>query len=1157
MSVQFLQKSIIPIFWSEKEPEAVKIAIHNLQMDLKKVLQAEGIAAGANNARIFIATLQGTKELNKAEESENIERKLGSHLNILKDEAGYYRKEAYLILEEQGVLYLLGTDRRGTIYAIYEFCEWMGVSPWYFWADVPVKKKSVIQISDGYRTSDYPSVEYRGIFINDEEELNHWVQLHMDEDTIGVKTYEKVFELLLRLKGNYIWPAMHVNSFNMKPENGALAERMGIVVGTSHCDMLMRSNHREWKPWIEKKGYHDAIYDYSIPGRNREILKEYWKESVEQNKEFEVSYTLGMRGIHDSGFQTKALEGKSGDELIQAKGELLQEVIQTQTGILDDVLGHDTMKTFVPYKEVLNLYDHGLKVPEDLTLIWTNDNYGYVRRYPDENEKKRKGGNGIYYHNSYWAPPGGSYLFICSIPLAHTRNELKKAYEEGIRKLWVMNVGAMKPLEQEMEYYLRLAWEIGKEGALTEDVDRYLEDWLNRNFSWSYGNEMAVILNEFSQLTNVRKIEQMDNDAFSQTAYGDEAATRMNRYKELFDRANLVYEAVQEEEKDAFFELCLMKIHAAYYTNAMYYYGDRSTLCVNQGKMQAAAYYTRLCREFDDARRKLLIYYGDIMAGGKWNGMVTPEDFPPPRTAMFPACTPPLSIGKRQMLIETWNDEPELFFVRPGEKWFEIANAGEGTFEFEITAPDWVKLSETVGTVTTEKRIMVSIENISQNLEGQILIRNLSDNQSVTIKVLVHKEKTECVNIEDGGILTVEADKAEGLEDNKVFYSIKRLGRQEGNLVEANPVETVQLETDSIKEGRLSGTDILSYPVYLTSSGTFLLEIHRFPSLDSTGRIRIGISVDGGEVQIVESESNDEWRGNWKYNTRNNVDKLYLKLPELQNGEHRIEFHAIDRYFAFSRFVIYTRPRKENSLAILSGNQRLPEKWNLDEVLEQFYGAIELPPRPVIYAPLQAPSDTTIPADRITQPVEYGRQITPEQILLMGDNMFTEDHGVIKIDAACVLAQSAYAYYTNYEWQYCSSESYHRSGLAMYIRKPGLSFKANREAPSLQYRLKCQGGSYTVWILMKFNSIEDSNMTIGFDGQMELPENIYQGRRIWRYSAEQVWRWVPVYQTNLSAGEHLLGIYCLASGIRFDRIYITKGEELPSTDEMWENKREN
>ncbi|MDE6518037.1 MAG: glycosyl hydrolase 115 family protein, partial [Acetatifactor sp.] len=337
---------------------------------------------------------------------------------LLCDEKGTLRKEAYLHCLHEGRLVIAGSDRRGTIYGIYDLCEALGVSPWHFWADVPVKTKQEFVLPQGYQKMDYPSVEYRGIFINDEEELEAWVQNYMGEPTIGVKTYEKVFELLLRLKANYIWPAMHVNSFNLTPENGALAERMGIVVGTSHCDMLMRSNYREWKPWTEKKGYTNAVYDYSIEGRNREILKEYWRESVEQNRDYEVCYTLGMRGIHDSGFETRELEGRTEEEIRSAKIALLEKIIADQRAILRETLGHETMMTFVPYKEVLELYDNGLEVPEDMTLVWANDNYGYIRRYPSEKEKRRRGGNGIYYHNSYWAPPSMSCVFLCSIPLA-------------------------------------------------------------------------------------------------------------------------------------------------------------------------------------------------------------------------------------------------------------------------------------------------------------------------------------------------------------------------------------------------------------------------------------------------------------------------------------------------------------------------------------------------------------------------------------------------------------------------------------------------------------------------------------------------------------------------------------------------------------------
>ena len=440
------QGETLGILLASEEDEAVRIAAGNLASDLDKVLGA-GLKFGEGGGKHFLV---GSIEHHRELESGKIRDAL-SH------------KEGYFIRVVGEEILILGADRRGTIYGIYEFSRrFLGVSPWYFFADVPVRKKETVEIPELFELADYPQVEYRGIFINDEEELEAWVKGYFHEETMGVLAYEKIFELLLRLKLNYIWPAMHVNSFNLKRENGELANRMGIVVGTSHCDMLMRSNNREWKPWLAKKGYTDVEYDYTIQGRNREILQEYWAESVDQNRDFEVSYTLGMRGIHDSGFETRGLQGLEGKELLAARIKLLESVIDAQQKILKDHLGHDTMKIFVPYKEVLELYDNGLQVPEDLTLIWTNDNYGYVRRYPGAKEKARKGGNGIYYHNSYWAPPGGSYLFICSIPLAQTANELMKAYAQGIRKLWVTNFGAMKPLEQQISFYAHLAWNAGR-----------------------------------------------------------------------------------------------------------------------------------------------------------------------------------------------------------------------------------------------------------------------------------------------------------------------------------------------------------------------------------------------------------------------------------------------------------------------------------------------------------------------------------------------------------------------------------------------------------------------------------------------------------------------------------------------------------------------
>lgn len=1156
------------VLWGNGEPDAVKLAAQNLAGDLKKVFgdgllvctpeqESQEGEAGSGSRRvsegavICIHTLTGDPADGRAVFS----------ASELYDGEGSLRKEAYSLCVRDGSLHIVGTDRRGTIYGIYTLSEMLGVSPWYFWADVPVKRKESFALEESFAKSDYPSVEYRGIFINDEEELEAWVKNRMGEETIGVKTYEKVFELLLRLKGNYIWPAMHVNSFNVKKENGALAEKMGIVVGTSHCDMLMRSNNREWRPWLAKKGYEGVEYDYSLPGRNREILQEYWRESVEQNKEFEVSYTLGMRGIHDSGFETRALEGLSGEEEKEAKIALLQKVMEDQREILQEALGELPLMTFVPYKEVLPLYDGGLKVPEDITLVWSNDNYGYIRRYPSGQEQKRKGGNGIYYHNSYWAPPGMSYVFLCSIPLAHTANELRKAYGEGIRKLWVINTGAMKPLEQEIEFFLRLAWEIGKENALTEDVDAYAEDWIDRNFSGGIGKETAALLNDFSQITNVRKLEMMDQDAFSQTAYGDEAAARIHAYERLFETGNRIYGSLPEAERPAFFELVLMRIHAAYFTNLAYYYGDRSTLANRQGKAQAAELYAKRTRLLEDARRKMLVYYNKRMLGGKWDGILNPEGFPPPRAAMMPVCTPPLRLPETapKLCVTLWNDGDRLTFSRPGTKWLEIGNAGGGSVEFALEAPEWLELSGNAGCTRTECRILATArrdaacgekeqETARRDAGGRAQLREESRrgciriterNTGETVEIPVERAFVELpghIPCEDDGVVWVRADSSAVLPAG--FRRIKRLGRGGGDLVE------VCAETGAP----------LTYRVHFTSAGEFLLELHRFPSLNSVGRIRIGVSVDGGRVMLLESESRDEHLGSWRDNVRNNVDRLTLRLPCLEAGTHELSFHAVDRYFAFSGFAVYTRARRKNNLvgAVSAENQALPEAFDADRFAEAFYGGIALQPRPVEYARPEGESDTLAASDLIVQAEKYADNVAPGYYLGLGEAPFAEEeNGGIRIDAAAALANKPCAFAEGNGWSYCGSESYGRSGLAMYLPAEEGEGACEPTCPSLSYRVNCSGGSYTVWLLAKFDQKEESCFGLGIDGE-SLPEAaLYNGGCLWRYEAEQIYRWTPVAKQDFSAGEHRIILYVPAAGLRIDRLYLTRGNELPPMDGDW------
>ncbi|MCM1254364.1 MAG: glycosyl hydrolase 115 family protein [Clostridium sp.] len=1182
----------VHILLSDGESPAVKIAARNLETDLQKVM--DGIKVH-NDVQDSVDTddahyvNRGDHAVIHIASADIAGGKIPlSVLQALSDENGKLRKEAYQIRVHNGELYITGSDRRGTVYGIYSLCEQMGVSPWRFLADVPVKKREEFTLPENYCVTDYPSVEYRGIFINDEEELEAWAQNYMKEPTIGIRTYEKIFELLLRLKANYIWPAMHVNSFNRNPENGALAERMGIVVGTSHCDMLMRSNNKEWLPWITEKGYTNAVYDYSIEGRNREILQEYWQESVEQNKDFEVCYTLGMRGIHDSGFETGALEGmenQSAEEKRRAKIKLLERIISDQRSILKQTLSHMPMMTFIPYKEVLELYDNGLSVPEDMTLVWANDNYGYIRRFPSESEQKRAGGNGIYYHNSYWASPGMSYVFLCSIPLAHTRNELQKAWNEGIRKLWVLNSGAMKPLELEITFFLSLAWEIGKEDALTKDVETFVADWADKTFSGKNGREVSMILHDFSQLTNVRKVEHMENGIFSQTAYGDEAAVRIHKYEELFQKGNSIYESLPEIEKPAFYQMVLLRIHAAYFTNLAYYYADRSTLMYERGNMQAAALYTEKSRMFEDIRRSMIAYYNTVMSDGKWNGILNPEGYPPPRAAMMPICTPPLAItGAPKMRVDIWNEEEELEFTDTSEKWIEIGNTGTGAVRVKVFMPAWITITaadagskeETIeitdnilsAQVETELRICMRVTNELTSVQGRIVAQSIDEGFEKHIPVYFRADETDtpgmadeaavpCMATEEDGVIVLEADSAAGLLENATysggnvregasvagnaytedFHVIRRLGSGWGSLVEARKINKKPLV----------------YTFSTKHEGEFLLELHRFPSLNATGRIRIGIAADGDAIRILESFSNDEWKGTWKENVLNNVERLYMTLPFMNAGKHQIALYAVDDYFAFSRLIIYTKPRKENRLAGIRGVQCLPKQWEAVTWAKAFYGRMENRPRAVEYAPVDTPSgeDTLARLSRNVQETEYAKKITPDWYFQQGAHLFTEKDGAVKIDAAAALAQSPFAWKTGDDWCHCAGESFGRSGLCLYVRAGERVWERTEDMPALHYRFYAEGGSYTVWMLVRFRDERESHYRLGMDGEVWSEEKLYRHGNLFRYEGEQIYQWIPAAVYVIEQGEHILDIYHMASGMRFDRFYLTKGSELPPVDTKW------
>lgn len=345
----------------------------------------------------------------------------------------------------RSALVIAGSDRRGTAFGVFSVSEAIGVSPWVWWADVAPAHRETLIVENKTFTSQPPAVKYRGIFINDEDwGLQPWAAKTFEPETgdIGPKTYAKVCELLLRLKANYLWPAMHpsTKAFNHYPKNKIVADDYAIVMGSSHAEPMLRNNVSEWTLPKEQWNYE----------KDRDVVRKYWEQRVQENGRYENTYTIGMRRIHDSAMP--------GGKNTADKVRLLQQVISDQREMLARNVNANVEQVpqiFVPYKEVLPLYQRGLKIPDDVTLVWPDDNHGYIRQLSNPEEQMRGGGAGVYYHLSYWGKPE-DYLWLSTVPPALIWEEMSKAYDHGARTVWVVNVGDIKPTEIGLEFFC--AW---------------------------------------------------------------------------------------------------------------------------------------------------------------------------------------------------------------------------------------------------------------------------------------------------------------------------------------------------------------------------------------------------------------------------------------------------------------------------------------------------------------------------------------------------------------------------------------------------------------------------------------------------------------------------------------------------------------------------
>jgi hypothetical protein len=540
-------------------------------------------------------------------------------------------------------LVIVGSDRRGTAFGVYELSQAIGVSPWYWWADVAPAHRDALFVAAGTHRFGPPSVKYRGIFINDEDwGLQPWAAQTFEPEHggIGPKTYAKVFELLLRLKANTLWPAMHActKPFNSFPENAALADDYAIVMGSSHAEPMLRNNVGEWP--------HDRATDYNYV-TNRDGVRKYWEERVAANGRYENIYTIGMRGIHDSNMQgpktdaerIRVLEQVFADQRAMLAQHVRSPDSQGVGRVVPNAPSGDTPATsnrrigdnppylaagppqmFCAYKEVLELYRQGLKVPDDVTIVWPDDNFGYVRSFASAEERQRSGGFGVYYHLSYLGAPL-SYLWLCTTPPALVWEEMAKAYDAGARTIWIVNVGDIKPAEIGTEFFLQMAWDINR--WRRDNLPDYLVEWAGREFGAAHAREIAAIMADYYRLNSQRKPEHLqwwlpNEKPRPSPLTPAETRQRLQGFATLRDRAAKVQAALPTERRDAFFETVFYPVNGTALANERYFAGERAARSgLADAAEEARAASTRLT---DETR-----IFSEQIANGKWRGFIRLE----------------------------------------------------------------------------------------------------------------------------------------------------------------------------------------------------------------------------------------------------------------------------------------------------------------------------------------------------------------------------------------------------------------------------------------------------------------------------------------------------------------------------------------------------
>ena len=639
----------------------VGVALEMFSDDMLEVTETYAIPASPTKATIRIYQLDTASETDKKELT-----KQGFNLTKLAN-----GNDAFSIRCVKKNIVVVGANGRGTAYGILELSRLAGVSPWIWWGDVVPEKKERLTIDEHFSTTQSASVEYRGIFINDEDwSLRHWSYSHYDKGDygyIGPNTYKRIFELLLRLRANTIWPAMHEHTtpFFKIPGAKAVADSCGIVIGTSHCEPLLRNNVSEWNT------FRQGQFNYFT---NKENIQKYWTERLNEVKESRNNmFTIGMRGIHDGRMNGAKTEKE------QLEG--LQNVIDDQQELIRKCIGDPSkqMQVFIPYKEVLKVYENGLKVPDYVTLMWCDDNFGYMTRLSTPQEQKRKGGGGVYYHLSYYGAPH-DYLWLATTQPGLIYSQMRQAYDHNMRKIWIANVHDPKVAGYDLELFLDLAWNINC--TTSETVADHYKQWLTNQFGASAANFLFPAMSKFYRLCGERKPEFM---AWSQTElsnrkiyergvspirnteFSHEFGDEMQRYLDDYEAiAKTVFEAedsVSSELNDAYFTMieypvCAARAHAIKILEAQ---RARQLADGRPGRDKDEQEETMriACAKAQRAYHDLVALtncYNNSIANGKWESIMNmhPRDLP-----VFAAPVLPMLLSGENVEIELSRTETE------------------------------------------------------------------------------------------------------------------------------------------------------------------------------------------------------------------------------------------------------------------------------------------------------------------------------------------------------------------------------------------------------------------------------------------------------------------------------------------------------------------